>query len=71
MKSPLIWAGGAHGIEGRVCALSDTHAGSAKEQEDVSAQAVATQELLFEELMPPCGEWPWQGMGRTRNVFAP
>jgi hypothetical protein len=71
MKSPLILASRAQAIEGQICTLSDTHASLAKEQEDVSAQIVAAQELLFEELILLCGEWPWQGVGCTRNVFAP
>ena len=71
MKSPLIWACRAQAIERQICTLSDTHAGSAKEQEDVSAQIVAVQELLFEELILLCSQWPWQGVGCTRNVFAP
>ena len=70
MNGPLIRAGGAQAIEGQIGALADAHAGAAEQQEDVCAQIVAAQELLFEELILLCSEWPWQGVGRARNVFA-
>jgi hypothetical protein len=58
MKSPLIWACRTQAIERQVCTLSDAHAGAAQQQKDVSSQIVAAQELLFEELILFCGEWP-------------
>src|ERR1035437_3697337 len=48
MNGPLIRACRAQAIEGQICALADAHAGAAEQQEDVSAQIVAAQELLFE-----------------------
>ena len=71
MDGPLVWAGGAQAIERQICALADAHTGAPQQQEDVSAEIVAAQKLLFEELILLCGEWPRQGMGRARYVFAP
>ena len=67
MDGPLIRTGGAQAIERQICTLSDAHAGSAQQQKDVSAQIVAAQELLFEELilskakvcMKRCGLASW------------
>ena len=39
-------------------------------QEDISAQIVAAQELLLKELILLGGEWPWQSVGRARNILA-
>jgi DNA-binding FrmR family transcriptional regulator len=62
MNGPLIGTDRAKTIEGQVGALTDAHAGVAEQQEDVSTQIVAAQELLAQTLILLGGERPWQGM---------
>ena len=70
MNGPLTGPRGAQTVIGEVGAFADAHAGVAEQQEDVSAQIVAAQELLFEELILLGGERSRQGVGRARDIFA-
>jgi hypothetical protein len=47
MYGPLIRADGAKAIEGQVCTLSDTHAGVAEQQKDISTQIITAEKLLL------------------------
>ena len=47
MNGPLVWTYGAQAVIGQVDAFADTHAGVAEQQEDISAQIVAAEELLL------------------------
>jgi len=69
MERPLVGAGGAEAVIGQVDTFPDTHAGIAEEQEDISAEIVAAQELLLQELILLGGERPWQSVGRARNIL--
>jgi hypothetical protein len=70
MNSPAIGCGGTQAVVGQVGAFADAHAGVAEQEEDISAQIVAAQELLLEELILLGGERPWQSVGRARNILA-
>ena len=71
MNGPLIWCGGAQAIEGEIGALADAHASVANQQKGISAEIVAAQELLLQELILLCGERPWQSLRGAWDVFAP
>ena len=70
MNRPLVWPGGAQAVIGQVDTFPDTHAGIAEEQEDISAEIVATHELLLEELILLGGKGSWQSVRRARNILA-
>ncbi len=70
MHRPLIRAGGAEAIDGQIGALSDADAGVTDQQKSVTAQIVAAEELLLEELILLCGERARQSFGETRNILA-
>ena len=67
MNSPAIGCGRTQAVIGQVDAFTDAHAGVAKQQEDISTQIVAAQELLLEELILLGGERPWQSVRRARD----
>src|ERR1039457_381004 len=69
MDGPLIWTDGAKTIEGQVRTLSDAHAGVAEQQIDISAQIVAAEELLLQELVLLCSERTWQTLRCARNIL--
>ena len=60
MNRPLIGAGGAEATARQIRALTDAYAGVTNEQKSVTAQIVAAEELLLEELILLCGEGAWQ-----------
>lgn len=70
MNRPLTRAGGTQAVVGQVGAFTDAHAGVTEQEEDISAQIVAAQELLLEELILLGGERPWQSVGRARDILA-
>jgi len=47
MDSPLVRTGRAQAVIRQVDAFADTHAGVAEQQEDISDQVVAAEELLL------------------------
>jgi len=46
MDGPLVRSRGAQTVIGEIDALADAHAGRAEQEEDISAEIVATHELL-------------------------
>ena len=70
MNRPLIRAGGAETIARQLSALTDAHAGVTNQQKSVTAQIVAAEKFLLEELILLCRERTWQSSGKTRNVLA-
>ena len=70
MNGPLVWSRGAQAVIRKIDAFADTHAGVAEQQEDISAEIVAAEELLLQELILLGGERSWQSMGRARNILA-
>ena len=69
MHGPLIRAGGAEAIVGQIGALADAHAGVTDQQKRVTAEIIAAEELLVEELILLSGEGAWQSFGEPRNVL--
>ena len=61
MDGPLVGPRGAQTVIGEIDAFADAHAGRAEQEEHISAQIVATHELLLQELILFGGERPWQG----------
>ena len=55
---------------GQIGALADAHAGVTNQQKRVTAEIIAAEELLLEELILLCGERAWQSFGEARNVLA-
>src|SRR5271170_2709611 len=70
MDSPLVWPGAVQAAIRQVDAFADAYAGVAKQQEDISAQVVAADQLLLEELILVCGKRPGQTLGCARDIFA-
>jgi len=70
MERPLVGAGGAEAVIGQVDTFADTQAGVAEQQKDISAQIIAAQELLLEELILFGDERPWQSVRRARDILA-
>src|SRR6516164_7814628 len=70
VNRPLIGAGGVEAIEGKVGRLANTHAGVPEQQQDVSAQIVAAQQFLLEELILLRGEGTGQASRGAGNVLA-
>jgi hypothetical protein len=70
MNGPLIWTGGAQAITGQIGALADAHAGVTNQQKRISAEIIAAEKLLLEELILLRCERAWQSFGETRNVLA-
>ena len=70
MNRPLMGADGAETIARQIRALTDAHAGVTNQQKSVTAQIVAAEKFLLEELILLCGEWAWQPSRETRNVLA-
>ncbi len=69
MNGPLFWSRGAQAVIREIDAFTDTHAGRAEQQEDISAEIVAAHELLLQELILLGGEGGRGGsMGRARNA---
>ena len=54
MNRPLIGAGGAETIARQIGALTDAHAGVTNQQKRVTAQIVAAEKFLLEELILLC-----------------
>src|SRR2546427_755789 len=70
VNRPLMGAGGVETTARQIHALTDAHAGVTDQQKSVTAQIVATEKLLLEELILLCGERAWEPAGATRNVLA-
>ena len=70
MNRPLIRAGGTEAIEGQIGALADAHAGVANQQEGITAQIVAAEELLLQELVLLGGKRTGQSLRQAGNVLA-
>jgi hypothetical protein len=70
MDSPLLRAGASQAVIRQIDAFADTHAGVAEQQEDISAQVVAAEQLLLQELILLRGERPWQTLRCARDIFA-
>ena len=51
MDGPLIRAGAAQAISGQIGAFTDADAGMANQQKCITAQVIAAQKLLLEELV--------------------
>jgi hypothetical protein len=66
----LIGAGGVEAIEGEVGRLANTHASVPEQQQDVSAQIVAAQQFLLEELILLRGEGTGQASRGAGNILA-
>ena len=71
MNGPLIRNSGAQAVIRQVGALADAHAGVAEQQEDVSAQVVAAEQLLLQTLILLCNKRSWQTLRCARDIFAP
>ena len=69
MDGPLVGTGGAQAVVGQIDTFTDAHTGVAEQQEDISAEIVAAQQLLLEDLILLGGEWPRQSVWRARDVF--
>jgi hypothetical protein len=69
MDSPFVRTDAVQAAIRQVDALADAHAGVAKQQEDISAQVVASDQLLLEELILVCGERSGQTLGCARDIF--
>src|SRR5580704_16102471 len=65
MNRPLIGAGGAETIARQVGALTDAHAGVTDQQKSVTAQIVAAEKFLLQELILLCRQRAWQPSGKT------
>ena len=70
MDGPLVRPRGAQTVIRQVDALADAHARRAEQEEDISAEIVATHELLLEELILFGGERSWQSVGRAWDILA-
>jgi hypothetical protein len=71
VNRPLVWTGGAQAVVGEVNTLADSHTGVSEHEEDISAQIVAAQEFLLEELILFSGKRTRQTLRCARNILAP
>ena len=70
MDRPLVRPCGSQAVIRQIDAFADTHAGVAEEQEDISAEIVAAEQLLLQELILLRGERPGQTLRCARDIFA-
>ena len=70
MNSPLIRARGTETVAPQIGTFTDAHAGVTNQQKSITAQIVAAEKFLLEELILLCRERAWQPSGATWNVPA-
>jgi len=70
MDGPLVGTGGAQAVIGQVDALADAHAGVAQQEEEVSAQVIAAQELLLKKLVLLGGKRSGEPLRSPGDVLA-
>jgi hypothetical protein len=70
MNRPLIRAYGTETIACQIGTFTDAHAGVTNQQKSITAQIVAAEKFLLEELILLFGERAWQPSRATWNVLA-
>src|ERR1700680_3836335 len=70
MNSPLIRARGTETVAHQIGTFTDAHAGVTNQQKSITAQIVAAEKFLLEELILLCRERALKPSGATWNVPA-
>ena len=70
VNGPFLRTGGMEAIERKVGSFADAHAGVTKQQEDITAQIIAEQQLLLKQLVLLRGQGAGQSLRGAGNVLA-